>query len=213
MDPVVLSETKSELPALIQLPQDLPRLNNWLFETAHPYITGKVLELNSGSGEFSSHLALHKIKVHLSDAEKNNRDILRKRFEGIPAFRGVHNIDFLRPDFTRFYSSGLGVFDTLLALNVAEYGFLVNPALDNAKQLLRKGGYLILIAPAFTALYHDLEETLEVWHKYNRRPLKRFLGAGLKIRLVRYFNIRENILDPQHNRFGASVLVIARKSL
>jgi hypothetical protein len=213
MNTKVSSEPEVELPTEIQAPQDLSRLNEWLFETARPYIHGKVLELNSGAGEFSSHLILHGIQAHLSVAEKNNRDILRKKFEGAPTVRGVHHIDFLRPDFTRFYSSGLAIFDTLLALNVTEHGFLTKPALDNAKQLLHKGGYVILIVHAFNVLYHGLEENLEDWQKYNRRPLKRFLGVGFKITTARYFNIKENTTDLSYNRFGVSILVIARKSL
>jgi SAM-dependent methyltransferase len=213
MNTKVSSEPKVELPIEIEVPQDLPRLKEWLFETVHPYIHGKVLELNSGTGEFSSHLVLHEIKAHLSDAEKTNRDILRKRFEGDPNVRGVHHIDFLRPDFTQYYSSKLAIFDTLLALNVTEHGFIAKPVLDTAKQLLNKGGYLILIAPAYTAPYHGLEENLEDWQEFNRRPLKRFLGAGFKILMVRYFNIRDTITDPSHNRFGVSILVIARKSV
>jgi 2-polyprenyl-3-methyl-5-hydroxy-6-metoxy-1,4-benzoquinol methylase len=211
MNPEVSSETQAELPALIQVPQDLPRLNKWLFETAHPYINGKVLEVNSGVGEISSHFVLNGIQIHLSDAEKTNRDILRKRFEGTATVRGVHHIDFLRPDFTRRYSSRMEIFDTLIALNVAEHGYLAKTVLDNAKLLLHKGGFLMLIAPAITAPYYGLEENMEDWQKYNRSPLKRFLGTDFKVILTRCFNLRDTITDPSCNKFGVSILVIARK--
>lgn len=202
--------TQEIFPTFIQIPDEFSRLSKWMFEMIEPYIKGKVLEVDSGTGSISSVFAENTIPVHLSDPDKKNRDFLREKFKDIISIKEIYNIDFLRTDFEQYYSTLNGVFSTIVALNISEHGFYKQAAQQNAAKILRKNGHLIIAVPPFTAVYSDLEISPEEWKIYNRKSLKQRL-SGFQILKTRYFSLVENIPQPLSVRPGFSALVIARK--
>jgi SAM-dependent methyltransferase len=165
------------------------QLNQWMFETIRPYVKGKVLEIGSGIGNISECFVLQGMSITLSDLELHYCNLLCEKFSGEPKVQGVHQIDLGHPNFERAYSSLLGSFDTVFALNVVEHIQNDQVAVANAKKLLRNGGYLIVLVPAYKALYNELDEGLEHWRRYNRKTLKSLLTKDFDIVKTQYFNL------------------------
>jgi SAM-dependent methyltransferase len=197
--------------AVLQLPEDAAKLNNWLFETIQPFIKGRIMEMDSGVGAMTSFFVEKGISLRLSDTSKSNRDKLREIFRGLGPIKGIYNIDYHRPDFEQIYSSVIDVFNTVIALNIIDHGFYDKAALRNAKFLLRKRGHLMVVAPAYTAMYDGFDELPENLKKYNHQGLRNFLNNDFEILKARYFILKGNSRNPVANQLGLSVLAIARK--
>lgn len=189
---------------------DKNRLNKWIFDTIQPYIKGRTMEMGSHGGAISSLFVDHDLPIHLSDGLEGNRQRLVERFRDTLLIRMVHDIDFLREDFVNTYRSSFGAFSTVLAVNITEHGYYNQLALNNAKHLLRLGGHLMIVAPAYTALLNGLEEDLDEWKKHNALVIKEIMGSNVEGLKVRYFNWQA--LPGLHSRtFGLSTLAIFRK--
>jgi hypothetical protein len=193
-------------------PNDLTRLNNWIFDTIQPYIKGRTMEIGSGHGAMASIFVDHSLPIHLSDEYQVNRQLLQERFQGVDAVRMIHDMDFLSNDFERNYRSSLGKFATAVAVNITEHGYYNKIALNNAKHLLRIRGHLIIIAPAYTSLYAGLEEDLEEWKKYNAVMIKKMLGENIEVLKVRYFNWNSTSDAALSAQAGLSTLAVLRKT-
>lgn len=86
-------------PGIIKLPEDVDKLNRWLFYASRPYITGRVLEMGSNNNGFSHLLLENNIPIHLSNEDLNICTALNEKYNGNEIVRKVHNIDFVRPGF------------------------------------------------------------------------------------------------------------------
>ena len=83
-----------------------------------------------------------------------------------------------------------GQFDTVFALNVIEHIEEDLVALQNIKKILRPGGNVIILVPAFNLLYNNFDHNLGHYRRYNRRSLKALLQeAEFKILDSSYFNV------------------------
>lgn len=183
--------------------------NKWLFETIQPYVIGKTLEMKSGHGVMAAIFEENHMKIHLSEPNQALRHELRKKFQEKEAIRYVHNIDFTIPDFDDTYRDHAGAFDTLIAVNLADQRPYDKIELLNAKKLLSRRGKLIVAIPSFTALYQEIDLSLQQWKKFNRKPIRRFLSG---------FTVKKTILFQyvaDHSRLadqsGFHTIVIARK--
>ena len=186
-------------------------LNNWMLEIIRPYIKMPTIEICSGNGSFSDLLVQEKIRTHMSDPHKSNREKLRQKFQGLEEVRNVHAIYPDRPNFELTHQTIFGSFYTVIALNVREYGYFSKQAFANIQLLLRSKGNLIFIAPARTALYNELVEDSYEWRIYNRRSLKDLLNGGFEILKADYFNFTQHRSDDSGHSFGPSILAVARK--
>src|ERR1700735_4941501 len=83
---------------------DVIRLNNWIFDLIYPYIKGRTLELGSVSGGIASFFIERDLPIHLTENDKIKRGNLQKKFEGRPAMRMIHNIDFNDALFEQVYA-------------------------------------------------------------------------------------------------------------
>ena len=184
---------------------------DWIYDLIAPYIKGRIMEFGSGKGSFSTILTTHNISLHVSDSIKANRDILRSKFKELSLVKGVHNLDSYRSDFNQFYSKYLGVFDTVIASNIHEYGFFHEMAIEKAKSLLGKGGHLMILVPAPTTLYYGIEQDDNDYNRYNLRLLKRLLNDEFDILITRYFNDLYDLEDIPSRHLGLTVLMVLRK--
>jgi SAM-dependent methyltransferase len=198
-------------PGHFRVPEELTLLNKWMFSAIQPYIRGRILEIGSGNGELSDFFVQQGIHLHLSDENDDHCIKLREKFQGVNAIRKVHNINFLRQDFRAFYASKSEVFSTLIALNVADHNVYDKVALANSKHLLRQRGFLIFVAPAYTALYPGTPENTQDLRRFNQKRLKALLDDDFEILKTRYFNLSGNMQNRLSNHLGLSVLALARK--
>jgi SAM-dependent methyltransferase len=191
------------------LPADI-QLNEWIFDTIRPYLHGNILEANSEFHTISSLFVEKGYKLHLSTGNKALREQILTHYQGIKQIRKVHSINFHRLDFTQAYQiENVRQFDTILLLNAVHSGSYDYHAIQNAQTILKDEGFLILMMPAFTAVYNNFELNHEDLKVYDRTPLKHFLGDSMEILKTRYFYLMK---EHKYDRTGLSVIAIVKNN-
>ena len=164
------------------------RFNEWLFQTIEPYCSGSVLEVGSGIGNLSQFF-LKKHRLTVSDLRSEYCQLLAGKFNSHPNLEGVESIDLARPDFAAAYQHLQGRFDTVVALNVVEHISNDHQAVNNCRFLLKTGGRLVILVPAFGLLYNHFDRELGHFRRYNRRSLQAlFRSQGFAVDRCWYFN-------------------------
>jgi 2-polyprenyl-3-methyl-5-hydroxy-6-metoxy-1,4-benzoquinol methylase len=163
--------------------------NQWMYETIRPYCKGVILELGSGIGNISEFFLKNGTEISLSDIRQNYCDYLRNKFSGNKNLKQVYRIDLTHPDFNNEYTGLFEKFDTVFALNVIEHIEDDSLAVANCKKLLRTGGNLIILVPAYHFLYNRFDKELHHFRRYNKDSLiKLFSKQEMEIIKTNYFN-------------------------
>ncbi len=165
------------------------RFNKWMYEAIKPYVKGNILEIGSGIGNISQCFLNDHQQITISDLRENYLGFLRKEFSKYSNLKGVYNIDLIDPAFEQKNATLLNSFDSVFALNVIEHIENDHLALDNCKKLLKQGGKLIILVPAFNGLYNSLDRGLFHFRRYTASLLENEItSAGFKIDKCFYFN-------------------------
>ena len=161
-----------------------PRFNAWMYERLAPWIGTSVLEVGSGIGNLSQFLVSRQ-RVVLTDTEPAYREYLEARFADRPHVR-VRSLTLPDvPDELRAEP-----FDAVVCLNVLEHIERDVAALRAMGELLRPSGKVVLLVPAWPALYGTLDRALGHYRRYTRAGLRRvFAQAGLTLRHMESFNL------------------------
>ena len=125
------------------------RFNKWMYDQFKHQLKGEILEIGSGIGNISQLVIEEGCSITLSDYNDQYCESLRKKFSQYSNVRGVMRIDLLDPDFENKYSFYKEKFDSIFLLNVIEHIEDDLLAIKNCNYLLRAGGHLILLAPAY----------------------------------------------------------------
>ncbi len=159
--------------------------NNWIWETIRPFIGKCVVEIGAGIGTFTDYLA-DIGKIYATDIAQNCIDVLNQRFTGNGKIT-IEEFDISRsPDANLWKDRGV---DTIICLNVLEHIEDDVAALRNMNSILKTGGNIILMVPAFQCAYGTIDRLDGHFRRYSRRGLSSKMGlAGLKPERVRYFN-------------------------
>jgi SAM-dependent methyltransferase len=164
--------------------------NQWMFRTVVPFCTGEILELGSGIGNISGFFLDQGYTLTLSDLRPSYIRILEKKFAGYPNLRSVIPIDLIDPGFENKFSSMADFFDTVFALNVIEHIENHHLAVRHCRFLLKKGGKLIILVPAYQFLYNRFDKNLGHYRRYTASTLNELLlSAGFDIIHHQYFNL------------------------
>ena len=146
--------------------------NRWMFETIRPFFhPGKVLEVGSGIGNISQFCLDAGYDTCLTDIRENYCGYLEKNFTDHPRLLDIEQLDLVDPQFEQRYVHHLGEYDTLFALNVIEHIEDDRLALTNCEKLLRKGGRMIILVPAYQWLYNQFDENLYHFRRYTRSTM------------------------------------------
>ena len=62
-------------------------------------------------------------------------------------------------------------------------------AIKNMVKLLKPGGNLVILVPAYQALYNNFDTTLEHYRRYNKKSLTSLMGNYGEIISAFYFNM------------------------
>jgi 2-polyprenyl-3-methyl-5-hydroxy-6-metoxy-1,4-benzoquinol methylase len=173
----------------LQYLSETTQLNQWMFETIYPYVGGRILEIGSGIGNISSQFVNAGTPITLSDLDAGYCRMLHEKFDREPLVRGIHQVDFAHPFFETAYSPLTGKFDTVFALNVVEHISDDKQAVANARSLLAPGGRLIILVPAYAALYNRLDRNLDHYRRYTRKSVRQLLSGGFEVLHTQYFNL------------------------
>ena len=144
----------------------------------------RVLEIGCGIGNFTS-LILDREAVLAIDIEPGCIEKLLQRFPGRDNLKAL-TCDIAAPDFAR-----LGDFraDSCVCLNVLEHIQDDRGALRRMADVLTPGGVVILIIPAFPALFGPIDELLGHYRRYTRASIfKLAQSAGLNVKTAHYLN-------------------------
>jgi len=179
-------EGEATLEALSQA----PAFNRWMYQIIRPYLAGPVLEIGSGIGNLSRFLLDDGLQLTLSDLRSGYCRRLRETFGARPNCGGVVQLDLLHPAFDQAFADLRGSFQTVFALNVVEHVANDLHAVANCRKLLRAGGRLVLLVPAFNTLFNRLDTALGHYRRYTRPTLKALYQANdMPVERSFYFNL------------------------
>ena len=164
-----------------------PRFNRYMYDTIQSHCSGKILEIGSGIGNISEHFVNAKADIALSDIRDNYLDELKLKYG--QTVKTIIHLDLVHEDFENEYADHLTQYDSIFALNVVEHIKDDNQAILNAKKLLKKNGKLIILVPAYQALYNTFDTALEHFRRYNRKRLNTLMSAHLSVEHSQYFNV------------------------
>jgi SAM-dependent methyltransferase len=171
--------------AALETISELGRFNRWMYETIRPHCHGRMLEVGSGIGNLSRCFLDDGCDLVLSDLRAPYVRRLQDDFPG----RRVESIDLVHPRFEAVYGQHLGAFDTVFALNVVEHIADDVKALENCRRLVRAGGAVVILVPAYEWLHNRLDVHLGHYRRYTRGSLVDAFGrAGLEVTHTQYFN-------------------------
>ncbi len=183
-------ETDIEGRATLEVISEADNFNRWMYDTIRPFCWGNILEVGSGIGNISKFFLHEGFSISLSDIRQNYCDYLKTQFESLPNLVDIINLDLLDPDFDKKFNRFRAGFNTVFSLNVVEH---INDdllAINNASYLLRKGGNLIILVPAYPFLYNNFDKVLGHYRRYTRKTLHNILIKNdFKVVHTQYFNL------------------------
>jgi len=166
------------------------RFNRWMYDQIKHHLKGEILEIGSGIGNISKLVIESNHFVTLSDYSKEYCDLLKENFSTSKNVRNVIQIDLLHPDFEKRFSDYKERFDSIFLLNVIEHIEDDNLSIKNCKYLLKPGGHLILLAPAYPWLFGTFDKQLGHFRRYTIKKLSDLLEKQhFEISSGSYFNI------------------------
>ena len=163
--------------------------NRWMYQTIRKHCSGNILEIGSGIGNISPYFIEDGADITLSDFDRTYLPRLEQRFEMHPNLKGIYRIDLTDKELEKNHPALIGAFDTVFALNVVEHIEYHHQALQNAFKLLRTGGRVVILVPAFQFLFNGFDEQLGHYRRYTAKTLKNLLeSAGFRVVGSQYFN-------------------------
>lgn len=151
----------------------------WLGGLAEPHLGDDPIEIGSGLGDYAELWARSR-RMTVTEADPVRLAALRERFTGRPdvvvqELRAPLDVD--------------AEHSAVVALNVLEHIADDVAALRSFARLVRPGGHIVLIVPAFEFAMSDFDRELGHYRRYTKRSLARaFRGAGLDPVELRYVN-------------------------
>ncbi len=152
----------------------------WQSRLVLPHVGRRVVEVGCGIGNFTGMLLDRDVVVAI-DVEPACVERLRERYAGRANLHAFVTED-VRP-LARFAP------DSVVCLNVLEHIEDDRQALLRMASILSPGGAIVLIVPAFPALFGPIDRNLGHFRRYTRTSLAALAGAcGLRCRRLQYMN-------------------------
>lgn len=161
------------------------RFNAWMYDQVRPYAKGKILEIGSGIGNLSQFFISDGYDITLSDVRVQYTEQLSRKYPGMQ----VLEMDLVHPFFRDQYHDHLGTYDLVFALNVVEHILNDRLALNNMRSLLKPGGIMFVLVPAYPWLFNNFDRALEHHRRYTVKSLSAVHPSGLSVVSNRYFNL------------------------
>ncbi len=167
--------------------KDADAFNSWMYSQIAPFVESPVLEIGSGIGNISKCCLADGHSLTMTDIRSEYIDFLKDAFS--ERTEDILQLDLVDENFDQNYSSYIGRFKTVFALNVIEHIEDDNRAIQNATKLLCDGGKLIILVPANAILYNKLDSNLFHFKRYGFRDLSKLMETSpLKLEIIKGFN-------------------------
>lgn len=168
----------------LQRLETLDNYGEWIFDRIHKFLGDRVIEIGSGIGALGRRLVGKKSFVVLTDLREDYIHELKRRFNGHDTVQ-LRRMDVLQPDADLMK----GEFDSAVSCNCIEHIEDDVTALRNIAAMVRPGGRVVILVPAFPLLFSPLDKNLGHWRRYTRLSLReRFELAGLEMDTSFYMN-------------------------
>lgn len=162
--------------------QKMDRYNRWLFEQVAPYLGETVLEAGSGIGTITQFI-LDRDRIIIAEKNPTFLSLLRDNFGSIESVE-VQEVDLEAP-----WTVSSKV-ESVLCMNVLEHLNDDESALRRMGEALVQGGRMILLVPAFQALFGTVDEALQHRRRYRLEDVEKlFERVGLRMIAGRYLNV------------------------
>ena len=166
------------------------KFNRWMYETIKPFCKGRTLEIGGGIGNISKCFLNDGTELVVTELQNEYCDMIRERFRSNQNLKSVITMDIVDPEFDTKYAALMGSFDTVFALNVIEHISDDRQAIANCEKLLKKGGHLIILVPAFQTIFNHFDKALGHYRRYTSKTLLPvFETNNLSIIHHQYFNL------------------------
>ncbi len=163
--------------------------NRWMYDAIAPHCKGEILEIGGGIGNISRQFLSSGQKLTVTELQEEYCEIVRLKLSGYPGLKEVVKMDIADPEFDKKFAPFFGRFDTVFALNVVEHIEDRNLALLNCKKLLKPGGNIVILVPAFLSLFNQFDHSLGHYLRFTKTTLLQLLEeTGYKVEYQRYFN-------------------------
>ena len=165
--------------------EDLARAVNyrrWLCSLATPYLGDEPLEIGSGSGDHAAEWAAPGRRLTVTEPEPHRFAALQRRFAGDDQIE-VRQLGLpVGEDVTGQHSS-------VVAFNVLEHIEDDVAALASCRRLVRPGGHVIMLVPAFEFAMSRFDREIGHHRRYRVGTLRQAMErAGLTVEQSRYVN-------------------------
>ncbi len=146
---------------------------DWQASLVLPHVGRRVVEVGCGIGNFTGRL-LDREMVLAVDTDEGCLEQLRRRYPGVRTATAI---------------TGSG-FDSCVCLNVLEHVEDDAGMLREMAAAMVPGGKIVLIVPAFQALYGPIDRHLGHFRRYTVASLRQLAAsAGFDVRHTRYMNV------------------------
>lgn len=150
----------------------------WLVSLALPYLGEHAIEIGSGQGDYVQEWADAGIRMTASEAEPGRLELLRARFAANDL---VDVVEYTAP------SDVEGSYSAAVAYNVLEHIHDDVAALNSFAKLVRPGGTVVLIVPAFGFAMGRFDRAVGHQRRYSVDSLRAALeAAGLRVERIHY---------------------------
>lgn len=158
--------------------------NTWIYENIAPFLGKRILEVGCAIGNLTRFF-LDREWVTSLDISEKYCDYLRRKFGDRKNFE-VICCDGASEEMLNLRPRN---FDTVVCLNVLEHIEADQKALRNMFEVLIPGGKLVLLVPAFQALYGSMDAADHHFRRYERKELcNKLQQAGFRIQKIFYMN-------------------------
>ena len=152
----------------------------WFIELAIPYLGDNPIEIGSGLGDYALEWGSHLSRFTATEADPDRLIALKERLAGEPK---IEVRQMLLP------SSERGDYSAAVSYNVLEHIEDHVGALRSMRELVRPGGAVILIVPAFQFAMSPADIATGHVRRYTKRSMRAALTeAGLTIERLHYAN-------------------------
>ena len=159
------------------------RYRRWLAGLARPYLGEHPIEIGSGTGDYALEWAPDVRRFTATEADETRLSALGARFADHPV------VSTRRLLLGQVGDSPDGVHTAAVAFNVLEHIPDDVAALRAMAALVRPGGAVVLVVPAFPSAMSRFDRAIGHQRRYTRASLRAALtGAGLSVRRLRYVN-------------------------
>jgi SAM-dependent methyltransferase len=159
---------------------DAVNYQGWLADLARPYLGENPIELGGGIGDYAAAWLTTVPRITVTEADDSRFKMLSERFVDDER---VAVRQLLLPASERAGHSAA------VALNVLEHLEDDVEALRSVAGLVRPGGAIVLIVPAFPFAMSRFDRSIGHFRRYTVGSLRAALeGAGLRVEQIRYIN-------------------------